>query len=87
MFPKFFSVIQGVKDDFVLSSHSLTISSTMALKHVLVICLSKRVERYCDAVPAGTASQTIAAGKMNKPVPAKFIEILIPRQNDRGKAA
>ena len=34
MFPKFFSVIQGVKDDFVLSFHSLTISSTMALKHI-----------------------------------------------------
>ena len=36
MFPKFFSVIQGVKDDFFLSYHSLTISSTMALKHICV---------------------------------------------------
>ena len=48
---------------------------------MLDIFLSNRVERYCDAVPA---SQAIAQrpGKMNKAVPAKFIEILIPRQID-----
>ena len=36
MLPKFFSAIQGVKDDFVLISHSLTISSTlyMVLQHI-----------------------------------------------------
>ena len=85
MLPKFFSAIQGVKDDFVLISHSLTISSTlyMVLQHITKRVGYLFVEQgrkilYCDA------SQAIAqrAGKMNKPVPAKFIEIWIPRQID-----
>ena len=85
MLPKFFCAIQGVKDDFVLISHSLTISSTlyMVLQHITKRVGYLFVEQgrkilYCDA------SQAIAqrAGKMSKPVSAKFIEIWIPRQID-----
>ena len=52
MLPKFFCAIQGVKDDFLLISHSLTISSTlyMVLQHITKRVgdfLSNKVERYC----------------------------------------